>query len=105
LGLIPAKKVARTREKITTYIGIDVPTLDAALRCWHIEVLHNHGIRDVDRWLVPTASTANLDAMPGDTPEEPWDAAIERVQAPTTWEEVVEEEETLEWLESSEDFF
>jgi hypothetical protein len=43
--------------------------------------------------------------MPGDTPEEPWDAAIERVQAPTTWEEVVEEEETLEWLESSEDFF
>lgn len=67
LGLIPLNKVERTRQKITTYIGIDAPSLDAAFNRWR-----------------RSNEQGGVEAVPDHSPDEdgsmepPWDVHLVR---------------------------
>jgi hypothetical protein len=67
LGLIPLKKVERTKLKITTYLGIDVTTLDSALSRWRRSFDGSDG-----------GEAAEEVALPEELPlDPPWDADLE----------------------------
>lgn len=67
LGLIPLKKVERTRLKITTYLGVDETTLDAALDRWRNPV-ERSGRGEA------TPEGALFDELPMDPP---WDTHLD----------------------------
>lgn len=82
-GLITMGKVSRGKAKITTYTGIDVPVLDAALARWS------------EPGAYPILGTASAPPAEGryddDVPEAPWDAGIEKTYGPADFLEAMEE--------------
>ncbi|WP_306599797.1 hypothetical protein [Geothrix sp. 21YS21S-2] len=90
LGLVRIKKVARTREKITTYTGIDVTTLDAAHNRWKGSCGPSHAMDEV----------AVLPSLVSDLPDVPWDVEGGTDTAPVDYLAAVMERMELNKLES-----